>query len=287
MASVLFQTRSDSLPTKSHPLVSELDDQICRLRACEATSTSSMSITHKLSGLQDLYDCVDKILLLPLTQQALAQHQNRKWVDELLDGSLRILDVCNSAKDALLQTKEYTLELESTIRRRQGGSENNIATEVKKYITSRKMAKKSIQKAMSNLKGLESKCCVETGTEIANFVSMLREVQVVTLAVLKSFMSFISGTKTVTKTKTKTNNWLLVSKIMLNKRIASEEEEEVVNEFALADIALESLKCDNNMENVQNQLKNLEQCIEDFEEGSHNLFRRMIKTRVTLLNILS
>ena len=287
MASTLFQDRSDSLPSRPHPLMSELDDHICRLRACEATSTSSTSITHKLSGLQDLYDGVNKLLRLPITQQALAH--NQRWVDDLLDGSLRLLDVCSAAKDALLQTKEYTLELQSTIRRRQGGSENAIATGVRKYLTSRKMAKKAIQKALNNLKGSsDSKFSIESteNNEIATLVSMLKEVQRVTLAVLKSFMSFISGTKP----QSKTNNWSLVSKLMLHKRIASEEEEAVPNEFAMADAALESLvgysKYDN-MENVQSQLKNLEESIQDLEEGTHSLFRRMIKTRVSLLNIFN
>ncbi|EEF36644.1 uncharacterized protein LOC8282412 [Ricinus communis] len=287
MASTLFHARSDSLPSRPHPLMSELDDHFCRLRACEGTSTSSTSISHKLSGLQDLHDCVDKLLLLPLTQQTLAQQQNRKWIDELLDGSLRLLDVCNAAKDALLQTKEYTLELQSSIRRRQGSCNGDLSNEVKKYITSRKMAKKAIQKAINNLKGLENKSSPSSPeSEIATFVSVLREVQAVTLGVLKSFMSFIAGTKS----HPRPNSWSLVSKLMLHKRIASEEEETAANEFSMADATLESLmgcaKYDN-MENVQKQLKNLGECIQDLEEGTHSLFRRMIKTRVSLLNIFN
>ena len=81
----------------------------------------STSVASKPGGLRDLYDCVDKLLLLPLNQQALSKEQNAKWVDELLDGSLRILDVCNIAKDVLLQTKESTQELQSIICLSHGG----------------------------------------------------------------------------------------------------------------------------------------------------------------------
>lgn len=290
----MFHGRSDSLPSRPHPLMSQLDEHICRLRASEAISTSSTSISHKLDGLQDLHDCVDKLLLLPLTQQGLAQENNRKWVDELLDGSLRLLDVCNSAKDALLQTKEYTLELQSTIRRRQGG-ENDLAIEIKKYLTSRNMAKKAIKKALTNLKGLENKwsvSCIDSGNEIATLVALLREVQAITLSALKSFMSFISGPKT----QSKSSHWSLVSKLVLHRRIASEEDEMEENEFVMADAALESLvgckaacKYENYMlmENVQKHLKDLEMCIQDLEDGTQSLFRRMIKTRVSLLNILN
>ncbi|KDP24734.1 hypothetical protein JCGZ_25335 [Jatropha curcas] len=287
-----FHNRSDSLPSRPHPLIAQLDDHISRLRISDAASTSSStSIANKLTHLQDLHDCVDKLLLLPLTQQALlAHHQNRKCVDELLDGSLRLLDVCNAAKDALLQTKEYTLELESTIRRRQNG----VEIEVKKYLTSRKMAKKSIQKALSNLKGLEKKCFSSSNgsDDIGKIISILKEVEVITLSVFKSFLSFVYGAPKGLFSKS--SNWALVSKLMVHKRIASDEEEEEgvldVNEFATADSALESFvgsKYDNNAENVQSHLKNLELCIQDLEEGTHSLFRRLIKTRVSLLNIFN
>ncbi|CAN1276155.1 hypothetical protein LINPERPRIM_LOCUS15932 [Linum perenne] len=116
MAATTFHARSNSFPSRPHPIVSEFDEQLCRLRQSQAASTSSSSsISHKLSGLQDVYDCVDKLIQLPSTQQAMIHDQN-----ELLDGSLRMLDMCNTAKDALSQMKESVVELQSAIRRRQG-----------------------------------------------------------------------------------------------------------------------------------------------------------------------
>ena len=114
-----YHSRSNSLPSRQHPLTSQIDENLSRLKATEAASTSS-SIGHKLNGLKDLHECVDLLLQLPLTQKALAQEQHRKWVEELLDGSLMRLDVCSIAKDALLQTKECTQELQSILRRRRG-----------------------------------------------------------------------------------------------------------------------------------------------------------------------
>ena len=93
---------------------------------------------------------VDNLLLLPFAQ-ALAQEQNQKWFNELLDGSLRLLDVCGIARDALLQTKECTRELQSTPRRRHG-SKMELAREVEKYLASRKAVKKAMQKALKGMK---------------------------------------------------------------------------------------------------------------------------------------
>ena len=67
-------TCSNSLPTRTHPLISEFNDQLSKLRDFEKTSPSSTSIFQKLNGLQDLHERVDKLLLLPFTQ-ALAQEQ--------------------------------------------------------------------------------------------------------------------------------------------------------------------------------------------------------------------
>ncbi|CAL8121865.1 unnamed protein product [Prunus armeniaca] len=284
-----FHTRSNSFPSRPHPIVQEVDEHLCRLRSSEAASTSSSSICHKLSGLQDLHDCVDKLLQLPLTQQALAKEQNEKWTNELLDGSLRLLDGCSSAKDAILQTKECVQDLQSIIRRTRGGESGALTSEVGKYLTSRKMVKKIIQKAMKNLKGINRSTFSSPNqdNETIAIVNKFREVEAVTLAVFESLLPFISGLKS------QPSSWSLVSKMMHSKKVACEEETEA-NEFAQVDAALNSLighktsKTQNkSVENAQNQLEKLESCIQDQEEGVECLFRQLIKTRVPLLNILN
>ncbi|XP_021814024.1 uncharacterized protein LOC110756857 [Prunus avium] len=75
-------TRSNSFNSRPHPIVQEVDEHLCRLRSSEATSTSSSSISHELSGLQDLHGSVDRLLQLPLTQQALAQETFNQSCEE-------------------------------------------------------------------------------------------------------------------------------------------------------------------------------------------------------------
>lgn len=185
-----YHARSNSLPSRSHPFVQQINEQLCRIKSSEGASTSTSSVCCKLSILQDLHDCVEELLLLPLIQQTLTQEQS-EGLDELLDGSLRLLDACSSAKDVLLQTKECTRELQSSMRRRCGDE-----TDIKKYLASRKIVKKAIQKALGNLKGVEKKCSISPinkDHEALAVVSMLREVEAVTAAALKSLLSLISG----------------------------------------------------------------------------------------------
>ncbi|KAF5202066.1 hypothetical protein FRX31_008350 [Thalictrum thalictroides] len=58
---VPHHSRSNSSPSRSHPLTLCVEEQLCHLRSLEL-ATSSSSICHNLAGLQDLYDCVDDIL---------------------------------------------------------------------------------------------------------------------------------------------------------------------------------------------------------------------------------
>ena len=70
-----------------------------------------------------MYDCVDDLILLPNTQQSFAQKQNDKWVEEVIDGYLHLLDLCAAAKDVSSQTKQDVQDLLSSFRRRRDGSE--------------------------------------------------------------------------------------------------------------------------------------------------------------------
>ncbi|KAG4168591.1 hypothetical protein ERO13_A12G034500v2 [Gossypium hirsutum] len=268
-------TRSNSFPRSSrqHPLATEVNEHLNRLRASKEASTSSSSISHKLNGFQDLYDCVVKFLQLPLSRHALAH----ECADELLDGSLRLLDLCSTTKDIVLQTKESASELQSTLRRRKIG-EAKIVSEVRKYMSSKKVSKKTIHKALGNLKVIQRKNTVSP----SETVSMLKEIETVTCSMFEDLLSLISGPKP--------GSWLSVSKLLHQRRIACEDAGRNVNGFEKADVALKSFGITKseiiNLE-MQNQLKDLELFIQDLEDGLECLFRCMIKARVSLLNILT
>ncbi|KAE8691185.1 putative Eukaryotic translation initiation factor 3 subunit A [Hibiscus syriacus] len=281
-----FHARSNSLPSRQHPITSQIDENLNRLRASQSASTSS-SIGHQLNCLQDLYDSVDMLLQLSLAQQALAQEQQRKLVEQLLDGSLVLLDVCRTAKDALSQTKECTQELQSILRRR--WSVEGFVNEVRKYLTSRKAVRKAICKALKNLKHMENKLSSSSFSkdgERGAVINTLKQVEAVTVSVLESLLSFISGPGT----ESKLSRWSLVSKFMHQKRVMCEEKEQQANEIVKAEATLCSFIKSGNMkhvENAQNELQNSEMCIQDLDHGLESFFRRLIKARVTVLNILS
>ncbi|XP_061372650.1 uncharacterized protein LOC133315108 [Gastrolobium bilobum] len=279
--------RSNSLPSKPHPIILQCNEHLARLGAYEASSSSSL-LMQKLSGLQDLHDCIDKLVQLPLTQEALVNEHQEKWVDDLLDGSLRLLDACTATKDALLHTKECTRELQSTIRRRKGG-EVELMVEVKKFLTSRKVVRKAIFKALENLKGNANKCnfsITNKDYQTLALVSLFKDAEGVTFSIFESLLNFFSGS-----TISKRSSWALVSKLMHNKRVGHTQGTDE-NEFAKVDAALQFFVFNmatksNDINDLQKKLEKLGSCMQDLEEGLESLFRRLIKIRVALLNILN
>lgn len=166
-----------------------------------------------------------------------------------------------------------------------------LGSEVRKFLNSRKVVKKAINKALGNLKGAKDKCTIspsEAENEAVALFSIMREAEAFTVSAFESLLSFISGRNA----QSKPCRWSLVSNLMHSKRVACEGEETHANEFSKVDAALLSVsmtsKFDNkHVENLQNELEQLEMCTQDFEDGLECLFRRLIKTRVSLLNVLN
>ncbi|MED6169483.1 hypothetical protein PIB30_021781 [Stylosanthes scabra] len=278
--------RSNSLPTTSHPLVLQFEEHLQRLKGSEATPSSS-TLSHKFDELKDLHDCIDKLFQLPMEQQALAQECNAKQVSDLLEGSLRLLDISSKAKDWIMQSKESMQELQSNIRRKRG-DESVFAAAAAKYLISRKMIKKAVRNASENLKGLKNDITCSSSKDNNNtspIVFLLKEADAVTLSSLQNLLSFISDPKG----HSKWSRWTSVSKFMQPKRVASDSQESNRNEFEKVDAALQSLINGKPLsaENFQSYMENLEMCIQDLEIGFEQLSRKLIRNRVSLLNIFN
>ncbi|KAL3734371.1 hypothetical protein ACJRO7_023686 [Eucalyptus globulus] len=275
--------RSNSLPCGVHPLSMNIEEQLNRIKSSEASSASSAS--QKLGILKDLYDCTEDLLKLPLTQQALSNARLRSSVEELLDGSLELLDVCGNMKDAFSQMKECIKELESVLRRRKGG-DCCLAKEVEAYMSTRKRLQKIVFKYLVHLKKMERKNRLNKDSNNEATLSMLRQVEEISLSVFASLLRFLSQSSA----NLKRSSWSLASKLLPSKQVACEGEEDV-NEMAILDSELLSLKSGKasglSVNDILKRLDALESSLQEVDEDLGCIFRRLVKTRVSLLNIVN
>ena len=274
--------RSNSFSTAPHPLVSQFEEHLNRLKS-SASASSSSSLSHKLSGLQDLQDSTDKLLQLSTSQQVIAQDCSQKCVDELLNGSLRLLDICSITTDCLVQSKESLYEVQSAIRRR--GAEAAFTVAAGNYLASRKNVKKTIQKALKNIKGISNDIIVSSEAKENDMLNMLKEAEAITVSTLESLLCFISDAKSQSKQR----RWSAISKLMQPKRVSCDSQEIVSSEFEKVDVSLKSVISQKHAStnNFQAEMENLEMYIQDLEIGIESLSRKLIKNRVSLLNIFN
>ncbi|XP_030522989.2 uncharacterized protein LOC115735727 [Rhodamnia argentea] len=273
-----FHARSVSLPSKPNPLIPQAENYMRRISSSEAATTSSFSSVHRMiSSLEDFYASVDDSLLLPHAQRALVQEGR----DEVLESSLGLLDICSTGRDVVAQTKEAVQELQSMLRRRRG-DELALRIEVRAYLASRKRAKKTIQNCLKNSK---IKSTISSADQSGvTMVSMLREAQGVALKMIKSLLTLVHGKSTSCSFFSK---WMRSNRVAADER-ASHSELEIVDAAIYALLSHKIGKASNiQTEHVQKVLAELESHIQDIEEEMECLIRRLIKTRVSLLNILN
>ncbi|KAK9666697.1 hypothetical protein RND81_14G204400 [Saponaria officinalis] len=266
-----YHARTVSLPSTLHPVVEQLKEQLNRLRSSQSASTSS-SLSQRFTGLKDLYTYVDEFLQLP-------QNQHDICFDESLDRSLRLLDICTISRDVLVNSKENLQCLQSVLRRRCSG-ELSIASEASEYLQSRKTAKKTVKKCLQSIKPAQKK---DEGNDV---VSLLAVVDDITVDSFKSLLSYIGGAE-FQSTKSR---WSVVAKLVHQKS----ENVESTSEFGALDGVL-SLICQkkktginmSQMEDLRIQMVKLESDIREFDEVLECLYRHLVKTRASLLNIHS
>ncbi|OIW09633.1 hypothetical protein TanjilG_28232 [Lupinus angustifolius] len=283
-----YNIRSISLPCRSHPSTVIVEEELNKFKTWEATCTS-FSISIGLSLLEDLYVGLDDLLNMASTQHVITQHKGEKCVEEVLDGSMRILDICGITRDTLLQIKENVQALHSSLRRRKG--ESKIEESVGQYNAFMKKMKKNVKKLIKSLRQMDSKFGVSSLLDFDHHLScvirVLREVILMNLSIFQLLLSFL----TMSSTKSKATKWFLLGKIVHKRVITCEDNLENVNELECVEEVLSTLLNEGTngekMQATNEILEALENVIESLENSLERVFRIMIRSRSSLLNIIS
>nr|XP_016458103.1 PREDICTED: uncharacterized protein LOC107781825 [Nicotiana tabacum] len=141
-----------SLPGRSHPTIQRVEEELKKLKSLEV-SVAPTTVSNGLKGLEKLYKCIDDLLNLPQTLHALSQSLHAKWVEDLLDKSMRLLDLCGTARELVSQCKENVRDLQSSLRRRKGDSTTD--DNVTRFTSFSKKIKRDAKRLVFTLKKMD------------------------------------------------------------------------------------------------------------------------------------
>ena len=197
------QLRSISLPSSSHPSTSGVEEALAKVKTVNTTKSSFELISTGLAGLEELYDCTDEFLKMCSTQRAMSS-VGSDFMEEMLDGSLRLMDICSVSRDLMVETQEHVRDLQSCVRRKKvagGGDQLDVA--VSGYVKFRKNMRKETKKLLVSLKSIDggsSSYDHEDEHHVA-VIDAMRRVASVGVFVLKSFLELLSGRQSNIKSK--------------------------------------------------------------------------------------
>ncbi|KAL6511919.1 hypothetical protein OROGR_021516 [Orobanche gracilis] len=271
-----FQARSNSLPSQSHPVINDVEDHLNKLRkASRATSTSS--ICASLASLRDLHEGINSIVRMPSTiRQAIAHEKDETWMNELLEESIGLVDLCGFSRDIVQLTKESIQELESSVRRNKVETTTS-AGGINLYVASRKKINKMVGKRLKNI----SNNANQNPPGLPQIGIILNEAKSLGLSIMKSLLIFLSGEKE----RSSGRGWPLLSNFTQRKRVSEVKQESRFEDLCFVNVQHSTKNVD--AKSMLVQLKTSEMSIHNIEEGLEALFRSLVKTRVALLNALS
>ncbi|XP_072995118.1 uncharacterized protein [Typha latifolia] len=254
--------RSASLPCRSHPLVSHLEDEIRAVRSWlshpDPDPGSPAGIQAGLAQIQYLHAALDDLLHLPRAQDPLRRAAGG---DRLLDTFLRLADAYGSFRSAAVALKQHASEAQAAIRRRD-------AARLASAVRSVRRSEKELSKLASTVRsagrcsapGLAS---VSAEAEIAGIV---REAIGATVAASASVFTGVAEISAAARVSCGVGLWKKVDLMFEFKKKASKEEKEMM---------------------ALDKLEKLEECVLNLESGNEQVFRSLVNTRVSLLNILT
>ncbi|XP_060190829.1 uncharacterized protein LOC132620146 [Lycium barbarum] len=259
--------RSISVPGSSHQSTEKLKEAINNLKALEISPTSSAEAVYNgLLGLEELYKCVNVLLNLPQTLQAFSQYRLGKMVEDLLDKSVRLLDLCGTTRELVLQYKENVRDLQSSLKRRK--KDSTTETSMTKFTAFSKKIKKESKRLVVVLKQMDQETersfiPKDADQHTVDMIKTLKEANAVRVSIFQMFLSFLS----VPLLKPKVSKWSLVSRLLVNKgRLSCEGQEGKMN--------------------LETRLEPFEAHLDNFENGLEGIYRCMSRSRSSLLNIL-
>lgn len=245
--------RSTSWSEDVRPLSRAIEDHLLTLKK------RPESARRKLGVLKNLYEVVEVFLRFQTTKTQKAF----TGFEDVSDGFLEVLDICSTIRDVLMQIKEQVRELESSLRRRvirsKSGEDQEafVAREIEAYVFKRRALSRTIAK---QLKKTEDKMKKKKKRDCGDVINVMKRVEKTSFDVLVSLLiEVVTTSQSDHKQRSRKG---IVSRIFNRKN---------------QEVDVEELK----------KLRETEHEIEETERELECVYKKLLKTRVSFLNMLT
>ncbi|KMS99521.1 hypothetical protein BVRB_1g022940 [Beta vulgaris subsp. vulgaris] len=235
-----------------------------------------LSTLPNFSELRDLHKRANDLLHSPQIQQALIhQETTTTSVREISEASLEMLDVCGTTREVHLLVKEHLQELQHTLRRAKIEGGSDFEAQMSSHGLYRKKLNKELAKCLRTIKGTKNKYFTSdlslVDQSLIVVVHVLREVKEASISLVESLLNLLSLPTTVS---------IVHSQRSLSSSLASK--------FRRINCQRLLERCDSMEVRMANKrLEEVEKSMEDVEVELECIIRRLIHTRVLLLNIVN
>ena len=192
--------RSTSWPSVTHPNKIEIQEALHSISSL--ISTPSATIEGVCDGLRRLGDIYSSI------NEAICLHSNQvhgKRLEEEMERSLQVLDLCNTMQESFTDLKMTIQELQMVLNR-----DLPVAhVKAQSYACLVKKAKHHLKKAVSK----------STSDDDARLVSLLTTARGITVSALKSAVELLSKQMATCSA----SKWSLITKSIQKRRVSCEE----------------------------------------------------------------